>query len=566
MRIPHRITVFLLVLILGATSFAQVVTDPLTAEQPALAKKSPWGAIITIGLISVAAGTGGYFLYRRGVKDRQHGDSIIAVVENAWQSASQLYAQERYRDAIVKLQEITAVWHEYDRYSGKYRRRHMVNPDTIRAVIASCDFLETMIEPVRTLTDYAETLPVDEYALTKMTRHDLDARRRFLKTSIDSILEVNPNHRSALHYSFRIIERRLHTVDSLVDAAYFQQKTDFEVKNRFYYNRAVESNDTTELRRFVENCEFYRVDKEWCQRARMALGQPASTGTDDGFAGKTMSVKDSIEYAFERTIGSKKIEDLEQYLEKYSSRRYRRYSRLTRINEIKAALRLLKTAVEQQVAFNRAYPRLDARNVGNVTVIYKGVSSATEGVFENVWKSLEHELARIPQIRHPVSLTVDYTGEPPVIQFEAVIDPATDISRNLINERATYKIECLVPAVRLLHSLKTGVVARLQRAEVDQSEEQVIQYQVKKVEYVAYTVRLNKPDNGGMIMFYARARRATTLDSLHQTEFYDFYDISVPGYQAKRFSIYPTSLPNIIPSLSSDTLEQVMGERFFGTP
>jgi len=547
-----------LIISLTITSFGQ---EPL-AEQVPPAKKSPWGVVITIGLIA-AGGAGGFLWYRKSEQRRSHADSVIAIVEHAWDSASALYEKEKYRAAILQLHQITATWHEYDKSIKRYRHRHHVDPDSIRSVIASCDFLESMITTVRALGDSAEKLPSDEYALTTMTRHELTSRKAFLRSAIDSIYATNLNHESALRYSLRHIENRLATVDSLVDASYLQQKSDFEIKNRFYYNQAIESGDTVALRQFVDNCAYYKVGKEWCERARLALGGGGGAVALGGTAARPMTVTDSIKMHFDRAIGSRKVEDLESYITMYSTRTYRRYNKYLRISEMKAALRQLKMTIDRQVAFNKEYPRLGVSNVGDITLTIKGLSGADESLFLQVWKRFEREMARLPQVRLPARLTVDYSTEPPLIGFEAVVEPATDITTTTINDRPAYHIESVVPVMKILNTLKNGVVETLLQERAGNTRDRMVQYRVNKLAFAAYTVRLNKPGNSGMIMFYAKENRSAGADTAQSFTFYEFYDIAASGYKTARFSIYPTSISTMIPSLSSDPLEQKMGALFF---
>lgn len=560
----RRRVLFGLVALMVTTSFGQVLQDPLPV-QPVPPEKSPWGAVITIGLLT-AGGVGGFFYYKKATRDRAHADSVIAVVEHAWDSASVFYEKEKYREAIKHLQHITSVWYEYDKSTTRYRRRHRVEPDSIRAVISSCDFLESMIQPIRKLSDYADNLPADEYALTKITRHDLAAQKKVLRRSLDSIYAANPNHERALRYSMQRIESRLHTVDSLVATTYIQQKTDFEIKNRFYYKQALASGDTADLRRFCENCTYYKVDKEWCERARMALDGAVADGAQSSSTHRALSVADSIHMLFDRAIGSKKIEELEGYITHFSSRRYRRYAKQLRLTEMKAALRQLQMTIDQQVAFNKKYPRINAANIHEIAITVKGLSNAAEQLYVREWKRLELDVARLPPIRLPAELVIDYTADPPVIRFEAVVDPATDITKTIINERSAYRIDCMLPVMTLLDGLKKGVIALLQKQRTSTNDSRVVEYAVKKMAYAAYTLRLNKPENGGMVLFYAKENRAAAGGNAHKTTFYEFYDIAVPGLSAQRFPVYPTSLPNIIPSLSSDSLEQKMGISFFSVP
>ncbi|MBN1758795.1 MAG: hypothetical protein JW863_10775 [Chitinispirillaceae bacterium] len=519
--------------------------------------------VIVIGVAVAGTGAGAYFLIRRTRRERRTADSVIALVEKAWQRSSSYYANEEYREAVRGLQEISAIWYDYERYSARYRKHRRVHPDSIRSVIASCDFLEKMIPLVSSLSREAEGLPADEFALSKMSRYEVMVRKSHLQTAIDSIEQLHPNHLNGLQYSFRHITRKLRSVDSLIAVSYDDRKADFSFKNRYYYNRAVEDSDTAALRRFVADCDYYQVDKEWCQRARLALEEPgaeiiaSSAGSSPG--GK-MSVADSIEVAFKQAMQSKRIEVLEAYIQKYSSRRYRSRRRSTKINEVKAALRQLRAEIEKELAFNKIHPRFGNGDFRDILLTVKGVSGATEAVFRHAWNSLEHDVSKLPSIRFPAALSIDYTSKPPLILLDAVISAQNDVERNVVNNRSAYRLIGLIPTMQLLNRFKQLSLSMIgTRSYGGAKKDGVTDFLQKKVGAAMYALRLHSSDGTGTILFYAREPDEGEVG----VRFYDFYDLAIND-KGKRFPIYPGSLPNIIPSLSSDPLEQRMGTEFFG--
>ena len=531
---------------------------------PAGKKGGGAGPAIVIGvLVAAGAGVGGYILYRRAKRERRAADSVITVVERAWEKASFLSSEERYREAIGELQSIAGYWYAYERYSARYRNRRSIHPDSIKAVIASCDFLERMIPTVASLNSYAERLPSDEFALSKMPRYKVVEALRYLRTSMDSIMNVHKNHRNGLQYSFRRIDRKLRLVDSLLEESYQDRKADFVLKNRFYYNRAVESGDTAALRLFVDDCEYYQVDREWCQRARMAMQEPAGAVHGPALPKGKMSAGDSIEAEFKATIQSKRIEVLEAYIRKYSGRKYRRLRRSAKIDEVKSALRLLQAEIEREQAFNRAHPRFANGDFASITLSAKGLAHASEEAFTDAWGTLRREVGKLPSIRFPAAVSIDYTRQPPVLMLDAVVSTRHDIERTMVNSRPTYRITCLLPVMRVLHQFKLLTMTMLNDNKTTETKlDEVTDYQIRKVRGATYVLRLSRPDNRGAILFYARG---TDNDSTGGTvQFYDFYDLSSRGGGSHRFPIYPGSLPNVIPSLSSDTLEQKLGTEFFG--
>lgn len=558
--------------LLVAFLIGSAVAEPLQTDLPAGSvpvepeqkKSSPVPAILTIGA-AAGAGVGAFFLIRRARRERRQADSVIALVEKAWQRSAKQYAAEHYREAVQELQGISANWYQYEQYSARYRKNRKVHSDSIQRVIASCDFLEGMIPVVSSLARYAERLPTDEFALSKMSRREVQTAKDYLQTSMDSLLNAYPNHRSGLRYSMRHIDKRLRSLDSLIQVSYDDRKADFTFKNRFYYNRAVDKGDTASLRQFVDDCDYFQVDREWCQRARLAMEGREGADAEQPVAalppGKKMSTADSIEAAFTYAMQSKRIEVLEDYVRKYSSRRYRSRSRrrLVRIEEVKAALRQLRSEVETELAFNRAYPRFGNGDFKNIALTVKGVSGATEQLLHLAWDSLETEVSKLPSIRFPASLTIDYTSQPPMILLDAVVSSRHDIEKSLVNSRPAFRIISLIPAMELLHRFKLLSLQMIGNSGGDHAANSVTDFLQKKVQTAIYGLRLHAAGDKGTILFYAREPEPNG----GALRFYDFYDLTIRD-SAKRFSIYPGSLPNIIPSLSSDSLEHKMTAEFFG--
>lgn len=564
-----RQLIVFLVLVFGIHSvFADVMQQPSVDDDFASAESEEEkinivGAVIAIGLAAGAVGAGGYFLYRRAKHQRHYADSVITSVEGLWNRASILYASEKYREAVRQLQLITASWYEYEKCSRKYRQKRHVHPDSIKAVIASCDFLESMITPIRNISRRAERLPVDEYGLSRMSRREILTLRNSLQKSMDSILVRYPNHRIGLRHSMRHISRRIRMADSLQNASYAQRKRDFVVKNRFYYNRAMESGDTAALHSFVDDCGFYQVDKEWCQRARIALKDYAERSPATLSPPKKMSTNDSIRYAYKQAMQSRQIEVLEEYIKKYSGRRYRRRRRIAKVDNVRKALGRLRREINAVIAFNKSYPRFGNGDIDDIDITIRGLSKSAEVSFNLSWKELKQELTKLPSIRLPASLLIDYANQPPTILFDAIASPEYDMEELQVNGRKAFRVNALFPAVSLMHKCKLMAIDKLKRSKSKSyGDNKVITYQIEKVAAANYILRLRKPGNRGAIVFYARGV-VDERDSSSTLVYYDFYDLSTSRHHLKRFPIYPSTLPNVIPSLSSDPLELEMGTAFF---
>ena len=54
------------------------------------------------------------------------------------------------------------------------------------------------------------------------------------------------------------------TIDAMFKRVYDQEKLNFSLKCKFYYKKATATKDTANLRQFVDDCDYYQEDKDWC--------------------------------------------------------------------------------------------------------------------------------------------------------------------------------------------------------------------------------------------------------------------------------------------------------------
>ncbi|MBN1308542.1 MAG: hypothetical protein JXA18_11525, partial [Chitinispirillaceae bacterium] len=279
---------------------------------------------------------------------------------------------------------------------------------------------------------------------------------------------------------------------------------------------------------------------------------------------KKMTTREAIQYDYQKAMASKRIELLEAYITKYSSRRYRSWRRTAKIDSVRATLRTLRMEIGKEMAFNKAYPRFGKTGVPEVPVSVKGLSHATEAAFRTAWDYLRPDMAKWPGIRLPAKLNIDYSSQPPILTLDAFVIPEYDIEKITINSRQAFRVSCLLTAMKHLQRLKMMTIALLNQGRTGSKSHDIIDYEVNKVGSAIYLLRLMKPAKSGAILFYARDNGDAGNDTANLIQFYDFYDITAAGHDTRRFPIYPGSLPNVIPSLASDPLEQVMGTDFFG--
>ena len=177
-----------------------------------------------------------------------------------------------------------------------------------------------------------------------------------------------------------------------------------------------------------------------------------------------MSTNDSIRYAYKQAMQSRQIEVLEEYIKKYSGRRYRRRRRIAKIDSVKKALMLLQREIDAAIAFNKSYPRFGNGDVDAIEVTTRGLSKLAEVSFDLSWKELKPEISKLPSIRLPASLTIDYTNQSPTMLLDAIASPEHDMEELQINDRKAFRVNALFPAVSLMHKCKLMTIDKMKRA------------------------------------------------------------------------------------------------------
>lgn len=228
---------------------------------------------ITIG--TTALGTAGYFLYRYIKRDRIHGDSIIAFVNKIRDSSKTAFKKDDYLLCQENLQHILLKWDQYEKYRIKRKLSAVMTRDSIAAQVAYCQLLFDLRDTVSRFDSLMFSLPNSEDELLKANRHKVLSVEKIVHDGITRIEEVNSHQTDAIHHGFRNSLQRISRLDSLYKAVYASARLEFNMKCKFNFNRAVESRDTVIIRQFVNDCEYYDIKKEWCQRAKDILLSPS---------------------------------------------------------------------------------------------------------------------------------------------------------------------------------------------------------------------------------------------------------------------------------------------------
>jgi hypothetical protein len=237
-------------------------------------KGSAAGATVGVTVGTTALGTAGYFIYRYIKRERLHGDSVIAFVNNSIDLSNVDFSKDEYLICQEKLQRILPRWNIYERYRNKRKLPVILPQDSIVARINICQFLNSVLDTIRNCDSLGSLLPNTEEEIFKVKRHSVIPIIQTVQNGITQMERNNPQYTDAIHHGFRAALQRINVVDSLYKIVYAPAQLEFSMKCKFHFNRAIESRDTIVVRHFVEDCEYYNIKKEWYDRARKILLSP----------------------------------------------------------------------------------------------------------------------------------------------------------------------------------------------------------------------------------------------------------------------------------------------------
>ena len=87
------------------------------------------------------SGTASFFIIRNKIRDRHHGDSIIAYVNSAYDSSIYYFDKDLYSAASVNFRKAIKYEKEYQKYRVKRHIPQSFSFDSLKGAALSCDFL-----------------------------------------------------------------------------------------------------------------------------------------------------------------------------------------------------------------------------------------------------------------------------------------------------------------------------------------------------------------------------------------------------------------------------------------
>ncbi|MBN1603936.1 MAG: hypothetical protein JW915_20160 [Chitinispirillaceae bacterium] len=490
-----------------------------------------------------------FFLIRLFTRKTFAADSVIQSVETLWNTANNYYSERKFLQASETARQIIP---SLDAYHGALKRVHkkpLFENNGLTSFIRFCDVYNSIYPSVVSLTKITNVLPSDEDQIMERNRHELLLMLTSLHKEIRDTLSRYPQDSLLVLHAYRYILSAAQKVDTLLGLVYNQQRLDFSLKNRFYYNRMQESNNPEALNQFVADCDYYGVDKEWCERARKTL-HPDNTATTNVGSGRTapassrkLSKTERIYEQYTAAVSSRNVDQLEAYIKKYSSKKYKK---IARIDSARALLnRITKDLqLEKQFASEHPYFSDGSANSNLFKVSFQGLQNNAVTTLQPLTDSFAAATSSLRSLRFPALLTIDYSTTPPLYLLNCYIHDKKDMTLRDSSGQWYSTIDGIAPAFAALDLLTRNCTAQLKRAGV--------QFTYSPV----FAVRVLKNSMNYLTM-YACAKNPRDYDV------YNFYDITVPGFQNVR--IVNNSATTVIKIPEDNGLQENRAARqFFG--
>lgn len=490
------------------------------------------------------------FLINKITSKKQQRDSVITSIENRWNTIHQLVDKDNYADAVKVLDEIITEIDLYSLCCKKNKKAELVFKDTTKQLLSNYKFLDSLLPQIKLVSMWSDSIPENGDDLVMQNRHQMIAIKNRCKDTINAEIKRNPEKTGAIRFGFHRSIVKLNILDSLFRDIYDQEKSEFSIKCKFYHNRAVESNDTVQLRRFVDDCDYYQTDKEWCTRARMILAgmDTKSLNTQGPAASKSkISDGDVMKIEYQQAMLSRRIDLLEGYLNRYNKRKIKKSE--SKIDSVRIVLEKVKKEIDAEIAFDKTHPRFANAPLNQLDIYIKGLSQSTQDIFRDVIEKNRDSLKKIPDIRFPAKLQFDFTGPHPLLFFNAFINNKKDVNCSTSDSGTSYSIAGVTHLMNFLDFIKKTTVNSVPEKTA-----------AEKIALAAYVVRLRK-NSEEYITFYGK-ENPHCKNADDKFSFYDFLDISVKDQKDVRFKNPPSNSLMLLKS-EDESEKNLLGKMFF---
>jgi hypothetical protein len=491
-----------------------------------------------------------FFLIRIFTRRGIEADSVVQHIEGLWTTANGDYGQRKFLDASHGAEQILSSWGPYLRALKRVHKKPPFNGDQLTMFIRMCRVYNSIYPSVLKLTGVASTLPADEETIVQRNRQELLAQVDSVRREIQDTVSRYPDDKQAVLFAYRYVTSAAEKVDTLLSQVYDQERLNFSLKNRYYYNRMQESNNPGALKQFVDDCDYYGVDKEWCERARKVLHPEMQSATSYESAKvivppppRKMSATDAMHDQFIVAVTSRNIEQLESYIQKYSAKKYKK---IAQIDSAKSVLNAVRMEIKQETAFASEHPYFKDAGATDqlLTVKFRGLDDRAKAIIQPGIDTFTTNLPSLQALRYPAVLLVDYTAVPPVFLLNANVHEKKDINITDSSGQQYAVIEGAAAALRALDNLTRSCTSQLKKNGVSFSYPPV------------FAIRVVKSSQSYLTM-YANAKTPEGF------ELYNFYDITTPAIQNMRIPHETKAIPIKIPGDTSTEGNRVCRE-FFG--
>lgn len=492
-------------------------------------KNSSTGIVISSIIGTAAVGTGAFFLIKYIKRDRLHGDSVISQVNTSLDSSSFYYANDNYLKSEINLNKVISLWKEYSKYCKKRHVSEKLSKDSVSIKIANCKLLQSLAERILFLDSLVLSIPGNADDLTSRNRHHVIAIIKSAKEDIQLLEGENSKNLGVIHHGLRKSLLHLKKVETLFSAIYESEQLNFNMKCKYYYNRAVDAKDTLAIKQFISDCDYYHTDKEWCGRARQIFEIPAivqnvsisSTNDKKSTQSKTLKLSaiDSMHNAYKSAIESRSVDLLQKYISKYAKRKFKKNE--IKIDSISKVLKTLDNELQKEITFNKAYPLFSKDNAADLQVFVNGISKQYSSLFKDAIDSLQGEFKNAQGIRFPASVVIDNRADELQFFLVAHANPAKDILFHSHQDTLVYSFTGCLWGAEYLCKLKSHIAYAISaQADADMAFKRAY---LKKLNTAAYIIRLKKNENDNITMYAFDLKDRTAEQSLG---FYTFFDIS----------------------------------------
>lgn len=489
-------------------------------EKPVLSTAAGWGVIG--GLVILAASTGAYFLHRHNKRQVFLRDSVATVIEERFSKARKLHEEEKFKEAAEEFRAVLGRWGEYKGCRPSDKRPEQLDSTKLVRKIGGSEYLHSHMDFINMLRDSVPNLPLDPYELVRLDRLEVQDEMASLRDTISSVKKKSEGFDEEFRYGFGEVETALDSVDQIFHDVYEQQALNFSLKSKFFYNQARETKDTADLRRYVQDCDYYQCEKSWCEKARFLLDPPVAADTD---ADTVKEVKDTVMTEYRVAMESGRLDMLEVFLEKYADKKYRKYR--TVIDSANQLAVRLRKEMDAEMAYNRAHPLFSNADVSQLELQMAGVSDQEGKFIRSVLKQLEAEVKRIAQVRFPAFLSVDFSKENGSVALTGFVNCEKDVET--VQDSSTGNDRVHLPgaesAMEFLFEFRQSVKENVGSSGLAQEQKKKVLGRVDKASLI---VRLRKSSQD-YVTFYARVKD-------DEVSWYDFYDISVSDKRDVRVS------------------------------